>query len=355
MPSVRREPPASKVVGPVRLVVTVVDGDRNLRVRSATVRLWNRQRAHRCDRRRRDRRAAARRARRHRRRARLRDTHGQGGLPGVAESDAPRLPAGSPVADVRRDRKPRADADAHSTAAAVSHRVVARARHVDRVPRRSRGRRRVHRQRRRDDPRHLDAHRPRAVASRHAVRTDGVVARGRRPGSGLPLDERPRDRARPRDRKRGLAGRVRLADRVVADRRGRRRLLRRVGRSPRRARPAHEACALDALPRREDHVERRNCRRSSLHRRLRRTALGSVTAYRCDAVGELRQRPHLRNACRAARPRVRAVVDRRLADGVLDERAATSGASIRARMSTRRRLRTADGSSSARTTACSTP
>jgi outer membrane protein assembly factor BamB len=43
VPSVRRESPGLTVVGPVRLVVTVVDGDRNARVRSAAVRLWGRQ------------------------------------------------------------------------------------------------------------------------------------------------------------------------------------------------------------------------------------------------------------------------------------------------------------------------
>ena len=42
MPSVRREPPLPKITGPARLVVTVVDGDRNSRVRRAAVRLWGR-------------------------------------------------------------------------------------------------------------------------------------------------------------------------------------------------------------------------------------------------------------------------------------------------------------------------
>jgi outer membrane protein assembly factor BamB len=39
---VRREPPVAKVTGPVRLVLTVVDGDRNARVPKAAVRLWGR-------------------------------------------------------------------------------------------------------------------------------------------------------------------------------------------------------------------------------------------------------------------------------------------------------------------------
>src|SRR5581483_8156660 len=42
VPSVRRESPGLTVVGPVRLEVTVVDGDRNFRVRRAAVRLWGR-------------------------------------------------------------------------------------------------------------------------------------------------------------------------------------------------------------------------------------------------------------------------------------------------------------------------
>jgi outer membrane protein assembly factor BamB len=40
VPPVRRESPGLSIVGPVRLVVTVVDGDRNVRVRNAVVRLW---------------------------------------------------------------------------------------------------------------------------------------------------------------------------------------------------------------------------------------------------------------------------------------------------------------------------
>jgi outer membrane protein assembly factor BamB len=42
VPTTRREPPAAKIVGPARLVVTVVDGDLNLRVRRAAVSLWGR-------------------------------------------------------------------------------------------------------------------------------------------------------------------------------------------------------------------------------------------------------------------------------------------------------------------------
>ena len=40
VPSVRRESPGLSIVGPVRLVVTVVDGDRNVRVKNAVVHLW---------------------------------------------------------------------------------------------------------------------------------------------------------------------------------------------------------------------------------------------------------------------------------------------------------------------------
>jgi len=42
VPTTRRESPTSKPSGRARLVVTVVDGDRNLRVGSAAVRLWGR-------------------------------------------------------------------------------------------------------------------------------------------------------------------------------------------------------------------------------------------------------------------------------------------------------------------------
>jgi outer membrane protein assembly factor BamB len=42
VPSIRRESPGLTIVGPVRLVVTVVDGDRNARIRRAAVGLWGR-------------------------------------------------------------------------------------------------------------------------------------------------------------------------------------------------------------------------------------------------------------------------------------------------------------------------
>jgi hypothetical protein len=43
VPTIRRESPAPKIVGPARLVVTVIDGDLNLRVRRAAVSLWGRR------------------------------------------------------------------------------------------------------------------------------------------------------------------------------------------------------------------------------------------------------------------------------------------------------------------------
>ena len=43
VPTLRRESPGLSIVGPVRLVVTVVDGDRNARVKRAAVRLWGRR------------------------------------------------------------------------------------------------------------------------------------------------------------------------------------------------------------------------------------------------------------------------------------------------------------------------
>jgi outer membrane protein assembly factor BamB len=43
VPPVRRESPGLSIVGPVRLVVTVVDGDQNARVQRAAVHLWGRR------------------------------------------------------------------------------------------------------------------------------------------------------------------------------------------------------------------------------------------------------------------------------------------------------------------------
>jgi outer membrane protein assembly factor BamB len=43
VPSIRRESPGLRVVGPVRLEIAVVDGDRNARVRHASVELWGRR------------------------------------------------------------------------------------------------------------------------------------------------------------------------------------------------------------------------------------------------------------------------------------------------------------------------
>src|SRR4029077_9878875 len=42
VPSARPEAPLPAIRGPVKLVVTVVDGDRSIRVRRADVRLWGR-------------------------------------------------------------------------------------------------------------------------------------------------------------------------------------------------------------------------------------------------------------------------------------------------------------------------
>ena len=171
VPSVRREPPLPQLARPARLVVTVVDGDRNLRVGRAAVRLWGR--SARTD-------ASGVAEIVVPRRQGLNVTVGARGFStrtvwedflALTEGDVARLPARSPVADVRRDRDTRADAVAHSPAAAVSNRLEPRARQPDRVPGGRRRRRRVHRQRTRDDSRDLDADREGAVAARHAART----------------------------------------------------------------------------------------------------------------------------------------------------------------------------------------
>ena len=78
--------------------------------------------------------------------------------------------------------------------------------------------------------------------------------------------------------------------------------------------------ALEQEPRREDHLERRHLRQHAVHRRLRGQALGAVAAHRCDALDGAGERPDLRDAGGGGRPRVRAVVERRLADGVHDRR-----------------------------------
>ena len=78
--------------------------------------------------------------------------------------------------------------------------------------------------------------------------------------------------------------------------------------------------ALEQEPRREDHLERRHLREHAVHRRLRGPALGAVAAHRRDALDGGRERPDLRDAGGRGRPRVRAVVERRLADGVHDRR-----------------------------------
>ena len=114
--------------------------------------------------------------------------------------------------------------------------------------------------------------------------------------------------------------------------------------------------ALDVRLRVQDHLERRGRRSgTALHRRLRRPRCSrSRRANGRLRWSRLRRRPHLRDARGRGRARLRAVVDRRLADRLLDAAAAASGRSARAPTSTRRPRSGTDASSSAPTTASST-
>src|SRR5581483_2003203 len=224
------------------------------------------------------------------------------------------------MADVWSDVLARAVPGAHTSASAVPHGLVGAARRSRRVSRRRRRRRRVRRQPQGDRVRDLDAVRQGALAPRHAAWRDGVLARSHRPRARLPLDGRARVRARPRRWRGALELRRRLADRVIAHRPPRRRLLRHVGRPACRARPAHPSHPLDARARGQDHVERVDRGRHVVRRRLRGPSLGAVAADGCDALDCTRERPHLRHARRCGRTRVRPLVDRRLAHRLLDPR-----------------------------------
>ena len=77
-----------------------------------------------------------------------------------------------------------------------------------------------------------------------------------------------------------------------------------------------------SLPRRlEDHLERRARRPHALHRRLRRPAARARAGQRAPALVCRRERADLRHARGVGRARLRALVGRRLADGVHDPRA----------------------------------
>ena len=144
--------------------------------------------------------------------------------------------------------------------AAVPGRLVARSRHADRVPGGRLGRRRVHRERPGDRARARYARWKRDLASRHAAREDGRVARGlARPGD-RPRHGRPRLGAPPLRRQAALALHDRLADRVLAGRDRRRRRLRRMERHDHGARPAHASGALAQGRRLQGHVVGCRCR-----------------------------------------------------------------------------------------------
>ncbi len=81
------------------------------------------------------------------------------------------------------------------------------------------------------------------------------------------------------------------------------------------------AAALDAGARREDHLERLDRRRHALHRRLRRPPVGALRRARARHAGSRSVNGRIYGTpAVAARARVRPVLDRRLADRVLDRR-----------------------------------
>ena len=280
----------------------VIDGDRWRRACPArVVQLWGRQRPHRPARRRRDPRAVAAPLQRDRRRARLRRRARVSRTSRDApQGDRARLPARAPVAAVRRDGDADAGADAHPAAPAVPHRVERSALGGliefpavvdDGVAYIGNARATIHAISMRSGTviwRHDTPHGK--MASSPAV----VGERAR-----LPHDGRPRVRARPRDGP-AAAGSYDVgspieSSPIVGDGD---RLLRRLERAALRTRPAHAPAALDALARREDHVERRDRRRARSTSAT--TAGGSgrssprTGATRWVALGE---RPDLRHAC----------------------------------------------------------
>ena len=91
-----------------------------------------------------------------------------------------------------------------------------------------------------------------------------------------------------------------------------------------------------------------------VHRRLLRAAGRTAGRQRHASVRALRRRPGLRHPGRLGRPRLRAELDRRLPDRVLDGRAGSCGGARRAPTSTPPRQSPRAASSSAPTTASST-
>ena len=135
-------------------------------------------------------------------------------------------------------------------------------------------------------------------------RQDGLVARDRRRRPRRSRHGRHRPRARPQQRAPALELPRRLADRVVAGRPRRDRLLRRLERARLRARPEAPEAALEPAQRLQDHVERRDRRRArstsattaagcsrsrTAHRRLRfsRSVNGRIYGTPAVAAGRV--------------------------------------------------------------------
>src|SRR5205823_1171223 len=109
-----------------------------------------------------------------------------------------------------------------------------------------------------------------------------------------------------------------VARRILADRRERDRLLRRLAGPRLRARPRYAPVPLASQLRGEDHVEYRRRRRDALLRRLRRPGVGARAPDRRGSLEPPRERPRVRHAGGRGRASLRAVVRRWVSDGVLD-------------------------------------
>ncbi len=196
----------------------------------------------------------------------------------------PRLPALAAVDDVRRDARAVADPEAHRDQAAVSRRLDAWARRVDRVPCGRLGRRRVHRELQRHGAGDLDARRQGRLAAEPAAE-ERVVARDLGRQARRAHDARTCLGPAALERQGALVEVRRLGDRVVADRPLRRRLLRCAQRAPLRARPPAAEVPLGARRELQDHVERGDHRRGAVHRRLLRPGARGAHARRADGSG----------------------------------------------------------------------
>ena len=264
----------------------------------------------------------------------------------------PAVPPVAAVADVRRRRRAHAGAVGDPRAAAVPGRLVARHRLADRVPGRRLRRGRVHRQLQGHRLRALDGRRARRLAARRARREDG----------------RPRPRSSATSSScTGWTAVVRVLDRrngtaaLAATRSARRSSRRRSSAtaSTTSARGTASSTRSTSRTRRVRWTLPRPAARSPRAPRSSGGTLfigdycGRAARARARAPGALRWSRHVNGRVYgtpavAGGPRLRAALDGRLADRVLDRAAATLWRAAPAATSTRRRRSGAAASSSAR-------